>query len=205
VEAQPEELVPFQSGADKHYLAQIEAQRRAPRAAKESPRVASSGYGPWPHLVGRGKYGEFPLMVVREHYRRQGYTVWFCEPALEKYGNPDFVGFMLLSYPGRRRTAHPAYKRMQDEFGEATVERLNLEADRAKRRMKQGRGNRGGGDPDLFVFKGRERFFVEVKWKDHITEKQRVTFPLIERHCGVRVRIARLIERGMPSKRRRDA
>jgi hypothetical protein len=202
---QPEELVSFESGADKRYIAHVEVLRRAPNGDKELPPAASSGYATWPHLVGRGKYGEFPLVVVREHYRRQGHTVWFCEPALEKYADPDFVGFMLLSYPGRRRTAHSAYKRMQDVFGEATVERLNAEADRAKLQMDQGKGNRGGGDPDLFVFKGRERFFVEVKWKDHITEKQRVTFPLIERHCGVRVKIARIFERGMPSKKQRDA
>jgi hypothetical protein len=196
---QAEELVAFESGADKRYLAQIEALRRALRGDKKAPFAESSGYTTWPHLVGRGKHGEFPLIVVREHYRRQGYTVWFCEPALEKHEDPDFVGFMLLSYRGRRRAAHAAYKRMQDMFGEATVAGLNLKADHAKRQMDQGQGNRGGGDPDLFVFKGRERFFVEVKWKDHITEKQRVTFPLIERYYGVRIKIARIFERGKPS------
>ena len=199
-----EELVAFESGADKRYLAHVEALRRAPSTGKVAP-LEPSVHAPWPHLVGRGKYGEFPLVVVSEHFRSRGYTVWFCEPALEKYAHPDFVGFMLLSYPGRRRTAHPAYKRMQDVFGKATVERLNAEADRAKLQVDQGNGNRGGGDPDLFVFKGRERFFVEVKWKDHITEKQRVTFPLIERHCGVRIKIARIYERGKPSRRLRDA
>ena len=191
-----EELVSFESGADRAYFAQIGALRHAPSGDKKAPLAASSGYAAWPHLVGRGKYGEFPLIVVREHYRMRGYTVWFCEPALEQYEDPDFVGFMLLSYPGRRRAAHPAYKRMQDVFGEATVARLNREADRAKRKMDQGQGNRGGGDPDLFVFKGHERFFVEVKWKDDLTAKQRVTFPLIERHCGVGIRIARIVERG---------
>ena len=194
---QPEEPVPFESGADRRYLAHIEALRRVPTTDKEVPLAASAGYAVWPHLVGRGKYGEFPLVVVRDHYRRQGYTVWFCEPALENYANPDFVGFMLLSYPGRRRAGHPAFTRMQDEFGDATVAELNVEADCAKREMNQGRGSRGGGDPDLFVFNGSERFFVEVKWKDQITEKQRVTFPLIECHCGVRVKIARIFERGL--------
>lgn len=202
---QPEQLVSVESGADKRYLEHVEGLRCAPRADKEAPLTASANYAPWPHLVGRGKYGEFPLVIVREHYRRQGYTVWFCEPALEKYADPDFVGFMLLSYPGRRRTGHPAFKRMQNVFGDATVAELNVEADRAKRRMNQGRGSRGGGDPDLFVFNGRERFFVEVKWKDHITAKQRLTFPLIERHCGVSVRIARIFERGIPPKRRQGA
>ena len=193
---QPEELVSFESGADKRYLAQVEALRRALSGDRKALLDVSSGYDAWPHLVGRGKHGEFPLIVVREHYRRQGYTVWFCEPALEKYADPNFVGFMLLSYPGRRQAAHLAYKRMQDVFGEATVARLNLEADHAKLQMNKGQGNRGGGDPDLFVFKGQERFFVEVKWKDHITQKQRVTFPLIVRHCGVNVRIARIVEHG---------
>jgi hypothetical protein len=117
------------------------------------------------------------------------------QPGGHRYEDPDFVGFMLLSYPGRRRAAHPAYKRMQNVFREATVARLNMEADRAKLRMAQRLGNRGGGDPDVFVFKRRERFFLEVKWKDQITEKQRVTFPLIEYHCGVGVKIARIFER----------
>jgi GNAT superfamily N-acetyltransferase len=190
----PEELVLFEPGADKRYFAHVEALRHAGRANKETRPVAS-GYSAWPHRVGRGKYGEFPLVVVADHYRRLGYTVWFCEPALEQYANPDFVGFMLVSYPGRRDRAHPAYKRMQEVFGEATVAKLNRAADAAKLKM----GRRGGGDPDLFVFKGRKRFFVEVKWKDHITDKQRVTFPLIERHCGVRVKIARIVEHRKPS------
>ena len=141
---QREELVFFASGADKRYLAQIEAMRRALSADKGAPVAESAGYATWPHLVGRGKHGEFPLVVVREHYRRQGYMVWFCEPALEQYSNADFVGFMLLSYPGRRRAGHPAYKRMQKEFGEATVAKLNVEADRAKLQMDRGKGNRGG-------------------------------------------------------------
>lgn len=73
---QPEELVPFESSADKRYLSQIEALRRALRGDKKAPLAAPSGYATWPHLV-----GEFPLIVVREHYRMQGYTVRFCEPA----------------------------------------------------------------------------------------------------------------------------
>ena len=87
----PEKLVSFEPGADRRYLAQIEALRRAP--SRDEPRrlVAPSGYAPWPHLVGRGKYGEFPLIVVREYYRGLGYTVWFCEPALEKYQDPDLL------------------------------------------------------------------------------------------------------------------
>jgi hypothetical protein len=55
---------------------------------------------------------------------------------------------------------------VQYRLWRATVARLNLKADRAKLTMNQGQGSSGGRDPDLFVFKGRERFFVEVKWKD---------------------------------------
>ena len=38
---QPEELVSFESGADKRYLAHVEVLRRAPRADKEAPLTAS--------------------------------------------------------------------------------------------------------------------------------------------------------------------
>ncbi len=104
-------------------------------------------------------------MVVREHYRRQGYTVWFCEPALEKYADPDFVDFKLLPHPGRRRIGDPAFTRMQNAFVNGTVAKLNVEADRDKHGMNHGHGRTGGGDPDLFVFNRRKSFFVEVKWK----------------------------------------
>jgi hypothetical protein len=200
LKSQSEELVSFAPGEDRRYREQVEMRRLVRSAANESPSTVSSRYRLWPHLVGRGKYGEFPMVVVGEHYRAQGYTVWFCEPALDRYEDSDFVGFMLLSYPGRRRAANPAYVRMQEKFGKATVEKLNVEADRAK--LKRW-GRRGGGDPDLFVFKERERFFVEVKWKDRIREKQCITFPLIERHCGVKVKIVRIVERQTLTVRRK--
>ena len=50
---EPEVLVPFESGADKRYAAQVEVLRRAPRADKDAPLTASSEYAPWPHLRGR--------------------------------------------------------------------------------------------------------------------------------------------------------
>jgi len=190
--SQPEERVSFGRRELEQYRALIEALRRN----KEAPLGVRSAFPPWPHLVGRGQYGEFPLMVVARHYRKNKYTVWFCEPALENYESSDFVGFMLLSYPGRRAKPHKAYERMQEKFGAAMVERLNRRADAAKQAMNHGTGNRGGGDPDLFVFKGRERFFVEVKWKDQLKAKQCVTFPLIEHYCNVPVKIVRIFERG---------
>lgn len=191
-----EELLHFPSGADKRYRGDVEARREALRL-RSTPPMPTSGYELWPHLVGRGKFGEFPLVVARENYRQRGYAVWFCEPALEKYNDPEFIGFMLLSYPSRRHNAHPAYVRMRDIFGEVTLQRLNAAGDEAKLQMDEGQGSRGGGDPDLFVFRGSERFFVEVKWRDELTEKQRVTFPLIEEYCRTEVVVARIAPRAM--------
>jgi len=126
----------------------------------------------WPRLVGRGKHGEFPLVVAREHFRGFGYTVWASEPEL-----PEGGGFILVAYPGKRRTSHPAYTRMERIFGSAALAELNRAADMEKRRLT---GNAGGGDPDLFVFSPSERFFfVEVKWRDQVTTKQQATFRLM--------------------------
>lgn len=138
----------------------------------------------WPLNAGRGRFGEFPLVVVREHFRACGYTVWASEPEL-----PNDAGFILVAYPGKRSKDHPAYRRMEAMFSKARLRDLNLEADEAKRSWTQGVG---GGDPDLFVFGGDEKFFVEVKWKDSITQKQHATFPIIEQHCAAEIKIARL-------------
>ncbi len=136
----------------------------------------------WPLKAGRGKFGEFPLVVAREHFRKLGYTVLASEPRL-----PGEDGFILVSYPGKRRVGDPAYRRMEAIFGDRRLAELNEHADVAKRKRT---GNRGGGDPDLFAFRPEtpaDRFFVEVKHHDQITEKQRVTFPLIEQLCPIMV------------------
>jgi hypothetical protein len=134
----------------------------------------------WPFQAGRGRFGEFPLIVVREHFRRQGYTVLASEPRL-----PNEEGFVLVAYPGKRRAGDPAYRRMEAIFGSALLADLNARCDIAKRRWT---GNTAGGDPDLFVFRPHDpgdRFFVEVKHRDRITKKQDVTFPLIEQLCPI--------------------
>jgi len=148
----------------------------------------------WPLNRGRGKFGEFPLVVVREHFRKLGYTVLASEPRL-----PRREGFILVSYPGKRRAGDPAYRRMKALFGARILAELNEEADIAKEKRT---GNRGGGDPDLFAFRPRtsaDRFFVEVKHHDQITEKQRVAFHFIEQLCPVIV--ARLVPT-TPARRR---
>ena len=138
----------------------------------------------WPRSIGKSHHGEFPLVVAREAFRRRGFTVWASEPEL-----PHDGGFILVAYPGKRERRHPAYERMVAMFGEATLRRLNRTADEEKERHSK---SRGGGDPDLFVFRGEERYFVEMKWADHITPKQDITFPLTEKHCGVPIRVARI-------------
>ncbi len=139
----------------------------------------------WPRSLGKSRHGEFPVVVAREYFRAEGYTVLASEPEL-----PNGEGFLLVAYPGKRERRHPAYERMVEHFGDAVLERLNRCADRRKIEYSK---SRGGGDPDLFVFRGRERFFVEVKWRDQITQKQSLTFPLIERHCQVPIKVARIV------------
>ena len=144
----------------------------------------------WTLNEGKSKWGEFPLVVVREHYAKLGYLVLASEPRL-----PDNQGFILLSYPGYRKKRHPAYSQMAKLLGvELTaLDDLNLKADKAKIAAT---GNRGGGDPDLFVFKAdlSERFFVEAKWKDKLTRKQSATFPIIRR-AGWDVKVVWIVEK----------
>jgi len=143
---------------------------------------------------GKGKWGDPALAAVREHFRKDEYTVWVSgsEENLEDR-------FILMSYPGLRRKGHPAYKRMVEIFGEERLKNLNKAAEKAKANLS---GNRGGGDPDLFVFKGdgkQERFFVEAKDKDPVSPKQRICFELIEKHLDCDVFVARLKYEGQPA------
>jgi hypothetical protein len=144
---------------------------------------------------GRAKFGEFPLVVAREYYRKLGYSVLASEPRL-----PREEGFILVSYPGKRLAGDPAYRRMESIFGAQVLATLNEKADIAKEEMT---GNRAGGDPDLFVFRTgvpKDRFFVEVKHHDQLIEKQRVTFPFIEQLCPIVV--ARLVPTASARRRR---
>lgn len=141
-------------------------------------------YPRWPISFGRSKHGEFPIVVARQYFTDLGYTVWVSEPEL-----PDNTGYILTSFSGKRRNQHPAYMRMTTFFDVETLTQLNTAADIEKRLQT---GNIAGGDPDLFVFRDDEHFFVEVKWKDQITMKQSVVFPIIEKLCQTEIRIARI-------------
>jgi hypothetical protein len=141
----------------------------------------------WPFTKGRSRFGEFPLIVVREHFRSLGYVVLASEPRL-----PDAEGFIVVSYPVKRQKGDPAYRRMEELLGAEVIAALNVRADAAK---KAATGNRGGGDPDLFAYRAgnpADGFFIEVKHHDKLTKKQLVTFPLIEEICPVVV--ARLVK-----------
>ena len=138
------------------------------------------------------KHGEFALMVARHHFHQLGYTVWVSEPRF-----PNDQGYILTSYPRYRERQEAPYVRMAEIFDSDTLGAFNRDADRAKRRLK---GTRGGGDPDLFVFKEegrRDRMFVEVKfegsnYKDVPNLTQLLIFPLIEKRLHVKVRLARV-------------
>jgi len=165
------------------------------KAKYDVRELPARAYPVWQSLKGRGKLGEFPLMVMREHYRSQGYRVWVSDSNAELRDC-----FILVSYPGLRKKTplHPAYKRMVGVFGRERIEKLNQLVDEAKRQGKDNR-NLGGGDPDLFVFKGanaqEERFFVEVKHKDPPTPNQRICFPLIAEHL-CEIKLVRIIAEG---------
>ena len=131
---------------------------------------------------GRGKFGEFPLVVAREYFRSAGYVVLASEPLLEE------EGFICISYPGKRRANDPSYRRMEVLFGSDTLAQLNALTDVAKRQLTSKTGWSHGGDPDLFAYRAdnpRDRFFVEVKDHDHLTNMQKATFPLIHKLCPI--------------------
>jgi hypothetical protein len=74
---------------------------------------------------------------------------------------------------------------MERLFGCETLAQLNILTDSAKRQLT---GNTSGGDPDLFVYRRDnpgDRFFVEVKDHDRLTNKQHATFPFIHKICPI--------------------
>jgi hypothetical protein len=84
---------------------------------------------------------------------------------------------------------------MAKVFGLDPLNKFNTRAETAKRQLDM---NRGGGDPDLFVYKGngrRVRLFVEVKHKDKLSTKQKLVFRLIRKYLGCPVKIVRTYSR----------
>ena len=88
----------------------------------------------------------------------------------------------------------PGFKKICHIFSEGKVRRLIDQAGEAFRSVGK---KVASGDPDLFVYNEStgDRFFVEVKENDQITDNQKVLFPLIGNFlCPVF--IARVIEKG---------
>lgn len=143
--------------------------------------------GAYPRQLWRGIYrrGRFPEIVVRASFLAVGFRVLISDPKM-----PNDEGFILVHYSGKQRKSHPAFALMFSHFSPAQVEELNRRCDSAKTRVGR---TRGGGDPDLFVFRpGGDRFFVEVKDEDQLKPKQLATFSQIRDVLGCKVRIARI-------------
>jgi hypothetical protein len=103
---------------------------------------------------------------------------------------PRGEGFILLHYADKQKKKHAAFTRMFDYFPKSQIEKLNRQCDDLKIGVG---GTRSGGDPDLFVISPRGRaFFVEVKDREQLNEKQRATFPTIREVLGCDVLIARV-------------
>lgn len=121
-------------------------------------------YQQFERQVGINK-GNFVEMVAKKYFEDQGYSV-------------ESHYYIVRNRTKRERMT--GFKKICDIFGEPQVRLLIAEADNAFRLL----GKRiAAGDPDLFVYKekNRDRFFVEVKENDDITDNQKILFPLIQR------------------------
>lgn len=132
-------------------------------------------------------------MLVREYFRKRGYKVLFSSSGRNSETKANFI---CTSYPllRREKPPHEAYLRLAGFFGLRQLEEFNHIAEKAKRRGKRSH-NRGGGDPDLFVYRGngrRVRFFVEAKHNDKLLRNQKIAFRLIEEILGCSVKVVRI-------------
>jgi hypothetical protein len=142
-------------------------------------------------LKGKSNRGEFPLVFVREYFLTHGYKVLCSDSSRESSETFICTSFPILR---RERPLHPAYERMTQFFPLEQLEEFNAIAEEEKRKHGKNK-NRGGGDPDLFVYMEndpRTRFFVEVKHKDKPHTNQKIVFPLIEKHLGCPVYIIQI-------------
>ena len=121
-------------------------------------------YDQFPRQVGINK-GNFVEMVAKKYFEMQGYSV-------------EIYYYLVRNRNKRERM--PGFKKICHIFGEGQVRLLITEADKAFRSIGK---KIASGDPDLFIYNEdtRDRFFVEVKGDDHITDNQKILFPLIEK------------------------
>ena len=150
----------------------------------------------WIYQKGRHKGREFPVIVIRKHFKDQGYKVWVSGQS--KLGIDAFI---LTMFPGARQKRDQSYLNMVEVFGMRMIEEFIAIVEERK---KQEGLPRHGGDPDLFVQHPQNRidkFFVEVKaedftgtrrYEDKLNKQQLLVFPLIENHLKCEVRLAKV-------------
>ena len=161
-------------GAQCELIVPYDPAERAKYEDRDSTSIFHQAEYRYPIDLWLGIYrrGRFPEIAVRASLIALGFSVLISSPRM-----PNEGGYILTHYAGKRRRQHEAFQRMSRRFPTADIERLNRECDVLKRNIS---GNRGGGDPDLFVFsESGDRFFVEVKDQDELGQKQGVTFPKI--------------------------
>lgn len=120
-------------------------------------------YPQFERQVGINK-GNFVEMVTKKYFEDQGYSV---------------ESYYYIVRNKTKRERMPGFKKICHIFGEPQVRLLIAQADGAFQRL----GKRiSAGDPDLFVYNesNQERFFVEVKENDDVTDNQKILFPLIQ-------------------------
>ena len=121
-------------------------------------------YKQFERQVGINK-GNFVEMVAKKYFEDHGYNV-------ESY-------FYIVRNRNKRERM-PGFKKICHIFGESQVRLLIAEADNVFRLLGK---KISAGDPDLFVYNEntQDRFFVEVKENDDVTDNQKILFPLIQK------------------------
>jgi hypothetical protein len=121
-------------------------------------------YDQFPRQVGVNK-GNFVEMVAKKYFEDRGYNV---------------ESFYYLVRNRNKREKMFGFKKICRIFSEPKVRLLIAEAESIFRFIGK---KIASGDPDLFVYNesNGDRFFVEVKENDQITDNQKVLFPLIQK------------------------
>ena len=108
--------------------------------------------------------GNFPAMVARYHFEKEGYRV--------------VDDYCLVRKP-KQRSENAGYQLLCEIFGPSTVHEVICLSEA----VLCSKGMRRGGDPDLFVYKSNfsESFFVEAKEPpDDIKTSQRIVMYFIK-------------------------
>jgi len=122
-------------------------------------------YEQFERQVGINK-GNFVEMVAAKYFQERGYNV---------------ESYYYLVRNRNKREKMSGFLKICHIFGDAKVRFLIAEADEAFRSIGK---KISSGDPDLFVYNEcstGDRFFVEVKENDQITDNQKILFPLVQK------------------------